>query len=175
MNCIFYYVSGGIISPAPGPGDYLQIGTVSINSSGHLIGSYTEYDDTGRAGIQGSLVATGTIDLTPVAPSSVNITGTWQGSVTETAFGTNIVTLNAAQVASGVVTGTYSSIKGTGSVNGTVSGETFTCTLSPTGCTGMLNGTGTVSGNIMTVIFSGTYICNGTVINDSGTGNLTKQ
>ena len=63
MNFIFYYQSGGVISPAPGPGDYTEIGTVSINSSGQLVGSYTEYDDTGRPGIQGSFVATGTIDL----------------------------------------------------------------------------------------------------------------
>ena len=117
---------------------------------------------------------------TPAAPPSVDITGAWRGSVTETAFGTSTQTLNAVQTGASV-TGTYSSINGTGSTNGSVSGNTLTFTISPTGCTGSLLGTGTVTTNATTVqqnmaiSFSGTYVCSGTTINDSGTGNLVKQ
>jgi hypothetical protein len=117
---------------------------------------------------------------TPATPPSVDITGTWRGSVTETAFGTSTQSLNAVQTGASV-TGTYSSINGTGSTTGSVSGNTLSFTISPTGCTGTLSGTGTVTTSAttgqqnMAISFSGTYVCSGTTINDSGTGNLIKQ
>lgn len=117
---------------------------------------------------------------TPAAPPSVDVTGTWRGSVTESYFGTSTHTLNAVQTGPNA-SGTYSSINGTGSVAATVSGNTMSFTISPTGCTGSVNGTGTVSKDSVTgltsmaITFSGTYVCNGTTIVDSGTGNLVKQ
>lgn len=117
---------------------------------------------------------------TPAAPPSVDITGTWRGSVTESAFGTNTHTFNAVQSGAGI-TATYSQVNGTGSATGTVSSNVLSFTISPTGCTGSLSGTGTVTTNAttgqqnMAISFSGTYVCSGTTINDNGTGNLIKQ
>ncbi|KAB0670593.1 hypothetical protein F6V30_10685 [Oryzomonas sagensis] len=117
---------------------------------------------------------------TPAVPPSVDVTGTWKGSSTESAFGSSIATFNAVQ-SGAAVTGTYSNIYGTGSVSATVSGDTMLFSISPTGCTGTLSGTGTVTTDTttgqtkMATSFSGTYVCNGTTFNDSGTGNLIKQ
>jgi len=81
---------------------------------------------------------------TPAAPPSVDTTGTWSGSVTETFFGTSTQSLNVVQSGANV-TGTYSSVNGTGSATGTVSGNTLNFTISPTGCTGTLTGSGNVT------------------------------
>ena len=117
---------------------------------------------------------------TPAEAPTVDVTGTWRGSVTESYFGTSTQTLNAVQTGAST-TGTYSSVNGTGSVSGSVSAKKLTFTISPTGCTGTVSGTGTVSPypttgkQQMAISFSGTYVCNGTTINDTGTGILLQQ
>jgi len=115
----------------------------------------------------------------PAAAPTVDVTGTWRGSVTQAGFGTSTQTLNAVGTGASV-SGTYSSVNGTGSVNETVSANTLTFTISPTGCTGTITGIGAVVTNQAGITnvgatFSGAYVCNGTTYDGTGTGNLVKQ
>ena len=116
---------------------------------------------------------------TPAPAPTVDVTGTWRGSITETAFGTNTATLNVVQSAA-TVTGTYSSTYGTGSVTGTVSANTASINISPTGCTGTVTGTASVSTNStgqqqMAFSAGGVYVCNGRTYDNRVTGTLIKQ
>ena len=111
--------------------------------------------------------------------ATINATGTWHGTVTETAFGTNTAALSIVQ-SGATVTGTYSSRYSTGSVSGSVSGNEVSVTISATSCTGMMYGKATMAKNIMgqqemAFTASGTYSCSNQTYDNTATGNLIKQ
>jgi hypothetical protein len=111
--------------------------------------------------------------------ATINATGTWHGTVTETAFGTNTAALSIVQ-SGATVTGTYSSRYSTGSVSGSVSGNVVSVTISATNCTGMMSGTATVTTNtagqqVMALKVSGTYSCINQIYDNTASGNLVKQ
>ena len=108
-----------------------------------------------------------------------NITGTWYGtfsyqSCINSSCYSETITVTFTIVQSGnTVTGTFStSTGGTGSISGTVEGNTFNFTLSETHpCIATLNGTGTISGNTIDYNLSG-IVCNESI---SGSGTVTKE
>jgi hypothetical protein len=110
---------------------------------------------------------------------TIDATGTWRGTLTEEAFGTNTATLTVIQ-SGATVAGTYSSRYSTGSVSGFVSGNVVSVTIRPTSCTGMMYGRATVTTNVtgrqeMSFTASGTYACSNQTYDNTATGNLTKQ
>ena len=112
-------------------------------------------------------------------PATIDATGTWRGTVTEAAFGTNIAILSIVQSGT-MITGTYSSRYSTGSVSGAVSGNVVSVTISPTSCTGMMYGSATMTTNTtgqreMAFSASGTYACSNQTYDNTATGNLIKQ
>lgn len=122
----------------------------------------------------------GTSGQTSAAPPTVNVTGTWRGSVTSSLTGTSTVTYDLFQNGANV-TGNYSTTAGAlGSVTGTISGNTGTFTVTPSqaGCTGSISVTGNVTVPVgggqptMSFSYNGSTSCGGT---ENGTGNVTKQ
>ena len=112
-------------------------------------------------------------------PATIDATGTWRGTVTEAAFGTNTAILSIVQSGT-IITGTYSSRYSTGSVSGAVSGNVVSVTISATNCTGMMSGTATVTTNTagqqeMALKVSGTYSCINQIYDNTATCNLVKQ
>jgi hypothetical protein len=111
--------------------------------------------------------------------ATIDATGTWRGTVTEAAFGTNTATLSVVQSGT-TVTGTYSSRYSTGSVSGSISGNDVSVTISPISCTGMMYGRATVTTNTtgqqeMAFTASGTFACSNQTYDNTATGNLIKQ
>jgi hypothetical protein len=112
----------------------------------------------------------------PTAPApTVNVTGTWQGTIVSSVSGSITGTFALAQDGA-TVTGNYASVRGAvGTISGTVSDNKVTYTITPTqpGCTGSLNGKATVmSSTTMSISYSGTTSCAG---DETGTGVITKQ
>lgn len=125
-----------------------------------------------------TLAACGGGDSATPPSASVNATGTWHGSYNSTVFGAQTMTLNIQQNGS-ALTGTYSSSTGaTGTISGSVSGNTASVTITVTtpGCGGHFDGTGIIdtqtNPDTMSFQYNGSSTCGG---NESGTGNLTKQ
>jgi hypothetical protein len=111
--------------------------------------------------------------------TAVDWTGTWSGTVTEAAFGTNTATLSVVQSGT-TITGTYSSRYSTGSVSGSVSGNVVSITMSAASCTGMMYGsakvtTRTAGRQEMAFTASGTYACSNQIYDNTITGTLIKQ
>ena len=111
--------------------------------------------------------------------ATIDVTGTWRGAVTETAFGTNTTILSIVQ-SGATVTGKYSSSYSTGSVSGSVSGNVVSVTISSISCSGMMYGDATVTTNklgqqVMAFTASGTYSCSNQTYDNTATGNLIKQ
>ena len=111
--------------------------------------------------------------------ATIDWTGTWRGTVTEAAFGTNTATLSVAQGGT-TITGTYSSPYSTGNVSGSVSGNVVSITMSSASCTGMLYGSAKVLTNAlgrqeMAFTASGTFACSNQSYDNTITGTLIKQ
>lgn len=118
-------------------------------------------------------------DKSPTAPSgSANISGTWRGTATSSVVAGNVNTTATLTQTGASVSGTYACSPGTlgclhasGSVTGTMSGNSLTAQLAfPDGhsCGGF---NGTLSGNTL----SGNYSCTDPVGNDQGSWTMTKQ
>ena len=110
---------------------------------------------------------------------TIDATGTWRGTITEAAFGTNTAALSIVQ-SGAAVTGTYSSRYSTGNVSGSVSGNEMSVTVSATSCTGMMYGKATIAKNIMgqqemAFTASGTYSCSNQTYDNTASGTLVKQ
>jgi hypothetical protein len=115
------------------------------------------------------------------APQPIDVTGTWQGNVTEKSFGKCMFNLVLLQTGTSV-TGSYMDINmyGTGSVSGFVSGNVLICSLKPTGCKGTMEGTAVVRANStgqqqVDFYASGTYTCGDLTFNNTISGILIKQ
>ena len=111
-------------------------------------------------------------------PASVNATGTWFGSYNSTVFGAQTMALVLLRDGDGLTGTYYSSTGATGSISGSVSGNTASLkiTLTTPGCGGNFDATGIIDiqpePNTMSFQYNGSSTCGG---NESGTGNLTKQ
>jgi hypothetical protein len=111
--------------------------------------------------------------------AAIDWTGTWRGTVTEAAFGTNTATLSVVQTGA-TITGTYSSRYSTGSVSGSVSGNVVSLTMSSASCTGMMYGSAKTIPSIagrqeMSFTASGTFTCSNQSYDNTITGTLIRQ
>lgn len=118
---------------------------------------------------------------TPTEPFSVNATGTWRGSYNSSVYGSQTMTLNIQQ-SGAALTGTFSSSTGSlGQISGSVSGNTATViiTITTPGCSGSFDVTGIINtqpnSDTMSFHYNGSGACGSPAIQESGTGNLTKQ
>jgi len=100
------------------------------------------------------------------------ISGTWEGTFSTSLVATSSLTMILSQDGN-EFSGSYSAEDASGSVTGTITGNTITFDLDPSAdCPGDFDGSGTISGSSLTLTFSGAD-CLGSHRN--GQANLTKR
>lgn len=103
---------------------------------------------------------------------SSSISGTWEGTYSTSLMDTSALTMTVAQDGN-EFSGTYATEDSGGAITGTISGNTITFDLDPSGdCPGDFDGSGTVNASTLALTFSGAN-CLGSHRN--GQANLSKK
>ncbi|MCX6349279.1 MAG: hypothetical protein NTV79_07260 [Candidatus Aureabacteria bacterium] len=105
-------------------------------------------------------------------PKTGIISGTWEGTFSTSLVDTSSLTMTVSQDGN-EFSGTYSGADFSGSLTGTITGNTITFDLDPSpDCPGDFDGSGAISGSSLTLTFSGAD-CLGSHRN--GEANLSKK